>query len=170
MNLIECSYERRHALKKCIHQFERVITVLFVVDLASYNQGLLEESSHNSMIASLDLFQFVSNLSYFKETSIILLFSKVDAFRKKLVSHPLQHSFYNSTGGHDPDQAIDYLKTQFAQRGRPHDVLRSHIIGGTDGSDVLWTYRFITDAVRDIIIEKNVSRLFKIQPRISGLS
>ena len=162
LNLIECSYECLHTLKKCIHQFARVITILFVVDLTSYNQGLSEESSHNSMIESLGLFDFVSNISSFRETTIILLFSKVDAFLPKFISSPLQHPFYDHAGGEDLDQAIDCLRAQFAQRGRSPDFLRSHIIGGRDGSDILGTYRFITDSVRDITIERQATRLLRM--------
>lgn len=36
LNLIECSYERLHALRKFMHQFANVIIILFVVDLTSF--------------------------------------------------------------------------------------------------------------------------------------
>lgn len=162
LNLIECSYECLRTMRKCIHQFARVITILFVVDLTSCSQGLSEESSYNSMIESLDFFDFVSNISYFRETTIILLFSKVDTFLPKLISRPFQHPFYDPAGGDDLDQAIDYLRAQFAQRGRSPDLLRSHVIGGRRGSNILGTYRFIADNVRDIMIEGQVTEFLRM--------
>jgi hypothetical protein len=149
-------------MKKCIHQFARVVTSLFVVDLTSYNEGLPEESSHNGVNESLGLFDFVSNISYFRETTIIILFSKVDAFLAKLNSRPLQHPSYDPADGDDLDQAIDHLRAQFAQRGRSSDLLRSHIIGGRSGSNILGTYRFIPDRVRDVVLERQVTNVLRM--------
>lgn len=161
LNLIECSYECLRTMRKCMHQFARVIAILFIVDLTtSLNQGLSEELSQNSMIDdSIDLFDFVSNISYFAKTPILLLCSKVDAFLPTLISPSSpQRPFHNPAGGGDDfNQMIDYLSAQFAQRGRSPDLLRSHIIGGRAGSDILGTYRYITDSVRDIMIGEQVT-------------
>lgn len=71
LNLIECNYERLHTLRKCLHHFAHVITILFVVDLTSFQQGISDESFQNSMLENLSSFKFISNKSYFQETTII---------------------------------------------------------------------------------------------------
>lgn len=168
LNLIECSDEDLHTLRKCIHQFAQVITILFVVDLTSFQQGLSGESFHHSMVENLRLFDFLSNNFYFRETTIILLFSKIDAFLPKFISRPPQHPLYDSAGEDNIGQAIECLKAQFAQRGRPPYLLRSHVIGGSSGSNISGTFRFITSTVGDILIKRNLSEITIVERMLTN--
>lgn len=160
LNLIESSSECLHSVRKCLHQFAQVITILFVVDLTSFQQwGHLEDSFRNSILENFRFFDFVSNDPYFRKTTMILLFSKIDAFQPTFISRPPQQPFNHPAGGDDVDQAIEYLKAQFAQRGRSPNLLRSHVIGGSSGSDISETYRYITDTVSDILLKRNLSEI-----------
>ena len=111
------------------------------------------------MLENLSLFNSVSNNSYFQETTIILLFSKIDVFLPRLISRPLQKPFNPVENGADVDQNVEYLIAQFAQPGRSPDLLRSHVIGGTNGSNISETYQFITKNVSDILQQRNLSEL-----------
>lgn len=159
MNLIECSYRGLHTIRKCLHQFAHIITVLFVVDLTSFQPGNSEESFQNSMVQNLNLFDFVSNNSYFQKTTTILLFSKIDTFLPTLISRPPQQPSNRPAGRADVDQTIEFLTARFAQRGRSPNPLRSHIIGGSSGANISETYQFITKTVSDVLQKKNISEI-----------
>ena len=169
LHVTECSYERLHKARKCMHQFAPVNPILLIVDLTSFQrQGLfLQESLHNtnSLDENLSWFDYVSNNAYFRKITIVLLFSKIDAFLPKFISpQPQQHRFDHPAAGGDDvvDPAIEYLKAQFVQRGqgngRSPSLLRSHVIGGSNGSDYSETYRFIRNTVWDILLDRQRGR------------
>ena len=76
LNLLDCI----HTLRKCLHQFAHVIMILFVVDLTSFEQGSLDDSLHNIVVENS------SPTTPTREITIILLFSKIDAFLPRLFS------------------------------------------------------------------------------------
>lgn len=109
---------QRSERKKWIHCFEAVTSIIFCVALSEYDQVLLEESNQNRMTESLVLFDSVINSRWFGRTSIILFLNKIDIFKQKLLTAPLQEWFPDYQGGADPNKAAKYILYRFTQVNR----------------------------------------------------
>lgn len=57
---------QRNERKKWIHCFENVTAVIFVAAISEYDQQLYEDETQNRMIESLNLFEEICNLKWFK--------------------------------------------------------------------------------------------------------
>jgi guanine nucleotide-binding protein G(i) subunit alpha len=136
--------------KKWIHQFENVTSIIFVVDFASYDQVLLEESHQNKMLDSLLLFDSIVNSRWFMRTSIILFLSNIFQFKVKLAKNPLENFFPDYSGGNDVNRAAKYILWRFNQVNGAHLNLYPHLVEATDASTNM---RYIFTAVRETIFQ-----------------
>ena len=89
---------QRSERKKWIHCFEAVTCIIFCVALSEYDQVLLEVSTINRMEESLTLFGSIVNSAWFTRTSIVLFLNKIDIFRKKLLTVPLEKYYPDYEG------------------------------------------------------------------------
>jgi len=89
---------QRSERKKWIHCFEAVTCIIFCVALSEYDQVLLEVNSINRMEESLTLFGSIVNSAWFTRTSIVLFLNKIDIFRKKLLTVPLERYYPDYEG------------------------------------------------------------------------
>ena len=71
---------QRNERKKWLHCFDDVKCILFVVNLAGYDQVLFEDNTKNRMREALDLFASVVSNKLFTETPIFLFLNKKDLF------------------------------------------------------------------------------------------
>ena len=71
---------QRGERKKWIHTFDNVTTILFIASLSEYDQVLYEDRTKNRMEESLQLFEGICKLPWFKNTPIILFLNKQDLF------------------------------------------------------------------------------------------
>jgi len=67
---------QRNERKKWMHCFDDVRAVLFIVNLAGYDQVLFEDNSKNRMVEELELFQKVTHNKIFENTPIFLFLNK----------------------------------------------------------------------------------------------
>lgn len=119
---------QRGERKKWIHCFENITSIIFVVDLDSYDETLLEETSQNRMMDSLLLFEAVVNSPSFSRTSIILLLNNTAEFEQKLAKAPLNNYFPEYSGRNDVNEAAKYLLWRFNQVNRAHLALYPHLV------------------------------------------
>ena len=89
---------QRSERKKWIHCFEAVTCIIFCVALSEYDQVLLEVNTVNRMQESLTLFGSIVNSAWFTRTSIVLFLNKIDIFRKKLLTVPLERYYPDYEG------------------------------------------------------------------------
>ncbi|KAL2202417.1 guanine nucleotide-binding protein alpha-3 subunit [Sarocladium strictum] len=139
---------QRSDRKKFMHCFEGVTSIIFVVDLDTYNQVLLEESSQNRMMESLLLFDSVVNSRWFTRTSIILLLNNVGKFKQKLARSPLVNYFPDYAGGNDVNKAAKYILWRFNQVNRAHLSLYPHLVEPGD----VTAMRLIFAAVKETVL------------------
>jgi guanine nucleotide-binding protein G(i) subunit alpha len=132
---------KRH---KWIHQFESVFSIIFVVNLASYDQLLPEEPAQNRMVESLILFDSIVNSRWFMRTSIILFLSNLDQFKEKLARNPLGDFFPDYSGGNNVNRAAKYILWRFSQVNRAHLDIYPHLVQSGDVSNLL----YISAAIR----------------------
>lgn len=100
--------DQRTERKQWIPLFENVGTILFVVDLDTYDQDL-EEPSQNRLMESLLLFDSLVNSRRFMRSSIILFLNMGDVFEQKLGKAPLQRYFPDYSGGNNVNSAAKYI-------------------------------------------------------------
>jgi len=87
---------QRSERRKWIHCFEGVTAVLFVVSLAEYDQTLMEDSTCNRMVESLELFKSIVNNKFFTESSFILFLNKIDVFEEKIKKVVSGYDFFQT--------------------------------------------------------------------------
>jgi len=134
------SCERR----KWIHQFENITAILYVVDLALYDQVV---SSQNAMMDQIQLFDSVVNSKWFTKTTIILFLSNVSVFRQKLTRNPLGNYFPDYYGGTDINMASEYLLERFSQVNRTPKQLYAHLADPYDTSNIQFVFAAIADGI-----------------------
>ncbi|KAH0559728.1 hypothetical protein GP486_003752 [Trichoglossum hirsutum] len=135
-------------LNKWMHLLDDVMSVMFVVDLCSYDQTNPEQPTTSLLMESLALFEWVANSPWFVRTSIILLFNNIGRFKQKLPKEPLQNYLPNYSGGNDVNEVMDYILSHFNQRNRAHRLLFAHF---TDLADTD-TLKLVIAAVKETII------------------
>jgi guanine nucleotide-binding protein G(i) subunit alpha len=127
---------QRSERKKWIHCFEAVTCIIFCVALSEYDQVLLEVNTMNRMEESLQLFGSIVNSAWFTRTSIVLFLNKIDIFRKKLLTVPLDRYYpdyegillqigveLTIVGGPDPGKAAKYILYRFSQMKQRSDMM-----------------------------------------------
>jgi guanine nucleotide-binding protein G(i) subunit alpha len=137
---------QRSGRRKWIHCFENVPFIIFVVDLACYDQ-VLEESSQNRMMESLMFFNTVVNSSWFMRTSVILLLTNIKLFRSKLALSPLANYFPDYSGGNDVNRAAKYILWRFNQVNRANLNLYPHLVEVTDAANLRLVFATIKESL-----------------------
>jgi len=75
------------------------------------------------MEESLTLFGSIVNSAWFTRTSIVLFLNKIDIFRKKLQTVPLEKYYPDYEGGADPGKAAKYILYRFSQMKQRQEML-----------------------------------------------
>ncbi|KAL6399414.1 guanine nucleotide-binding protein alpha-3 subunit [Ilyonectria robusta] len=123
---------QRGERKKWMQYFENITSIVFVVDLDSYDETVLdetlEETSQTIMMESLVLFEAVVNSPSFSRTSIILLLNNTAEFEQKLAKDPLSNYFPEYSGGNDVNGAAKYLLWRFNQVNRAQLAFYPHMV------------------------------------------
>jgi len=107
---------QRNERKKWIHCFDDVKALLFVVNLAGYDQVMFEDPTKNRMEESLELFGQICNNPVFTNTPIFLFLNKKDLFEMMMQNHtPLTKCFPDYVQPEDADvnAPLQYIKDQF---------------------------------------------------------
>ena len=125
---------QRSERKKWIHCFEAVTCIIFCVALSEYDQVLLEVNSMNRMEESLTLFGSIVNSAWFTRTSIVLFLNKIDIFRKKLLTVPLER-YYPDYEGNSPDLEWSWL---FLRRTWSRKSSEIHSIPVLSNETTIW--------------------------------
>jgi len=112
---------QRTERKKWIHCFDDVKALLFVVNLAGYDQVMFEDPTQNRMKESLDLFGQICNNPVFQETPIFLLLNKKDIFEQSIQTTDLRKCFSAYEGGGDVNLALKYIEDQYKARINDHN-------------------------------------------------
>eukprot|EP01111_Echinosteliopsis_oligospora_P011892 TRINITY_DN4022_c0_g1_i2.p1 TRINITY_DN4022_c0_g1~~TRINITY_DN4022_c0_g1_i2.p1 ORF type:complete len:261 (-),score=46.78 TRINITY_DN4022_c0_g1_i2:110-892(-) len=112
---------QRTERKKWIHCFDDVKALLFVVNLAGYDQVMFEDPSQNRMRESLDLFGQICNNPVFVETPIFLCLNKKDIFEQMIQNTDLRKCFPQYEGGPDVNLALKFIEDQYKTRINDHN-------------------------------------------------
>lgn len=153
MRVIEINNDR-YVHRKVLHQFQNVTAILFAVDLLLYDQpplydnDLTAEDSSTRLSEILAFFDSIVNSPWFANSSVILFFSNVAAFKAKLETVPLVTFFPDYSGGVDVHRATMYLLGRFTQVNRNHLDLYLHLIDHGNAANI----NLVSSAVNDTIL------------------
>ncbi|KAJ3368591.1 guanine nucleotide-binding protein subunit alpha [Allomyces arbusculus] len=145
--------------KKWIHCFENVTAILFMVALSEYDQRLIEDDMTNRMTEALNLFGSICNSRWFVDTAIILFLNKIDLFRAKVLTSPIQHAFPDFWSDATTPDALfrdgcAYFVTKFTDLNQsPSKKIYVHFTCATDTEQI----RFVMAAVADIVLRRNLA-------------
>ncbi|KAK7439050.1 Guanine nucleotide-binding protein alpha-2 subunit [Stygiomarasmius scandens] len=157
--------DQRSDRRKWIHCFENVTSIIFCVALCDYDQ-MLSGGNRSRVAESLILFERIINSRWFLRTSIILIFNKIDVFKKKLqkacfIIHasfcfglillqvPLEQYFPEYTGGNDVNKAVKYILWKFMQGNWAGLSVYPHLMQETDTKSL----RLVFAAVKETILQ-----------------
>jgi hypothetical protein len=101
---------QRGERKRWIHCFDSVTAIMFIAALSEYDQVLAEDRSRNRLCESLDLFEGIINLPWFKDVAVILFLNKKDLFEVKVAKVDIGTYHPSYTGGLDYDAGAKFIQ------------------------------------------------------------
>lgn len=130
-----------------------VKAIMFIINVADYDQTLSEESSRNRLQADFDLFDSVANIPEVKEMPIILLLNQVDEFKKKLGSIALRDFFPDYMDGPDYASDVGYVVKKLVELSpRTNSQIYAHVVDEAP----IKMLDFLIEAVKDILEQQAV--------------
>jgi len=151
---------QRSERRKWIHCFEGVTAVLFVVSLAEYDQRLMEDSSCNRMVESLDLFGSIVNNKFFTMSSFILFLNKRDLFEEKIKNSKFSDFFPDYKGDNNEKEVKAWIKQKFMEKNKVVDesgkpkTLYVHYTNATDTNNIKHVFNDVSDIIIKNLLEK----------------
>lgn len=143
---------QRAERKKWIHCFEGVTAMLFLTAISEYDQFLFEDESVKRLDESLQLFERTSNLDWFENTNIILLFNKMDLFKEKIKKVPFSLHCQDYQGDDDDvEQILHYMRTKFVSSCR--NKKKSIFVHFTCATDTKNIEKVLHDVKKIVITE-----------------
>jgi GTPase SAR1 family protein len=129
---------QRNERKKWMHCFDDVKCILFIVNLAGYNQVLFEDTSQNRMTESLELLNQISHRPIFLETPLYVFLNKKDLFEGMLSKAPLKNRFPDYAGGANVLEALTYIESEFRKQmpSDRRDKIKCFAVTGVVKKDV----------------------------------
>ncbi|KAJ7473105.1 guanine nucleotide binding protein, alpha subunit [Mycena galericulata] len=150
--------------RKWIHCFQDVTSIVFFVNLSGYDQCLVEDRDTNQMQDAMAIWDSICHSQWFKRTSMILLLTKYDIFRKKLNTSDIRTFFPDFDGEpRNADQGRDYFKRRFVRLSQKTERVKEreiyiHTTATTD-TDLL---RVLTCTIEDIHLRSNLKNARRI--------
>uniref|UniRef100_A0A6A7G7U2 G-protein subunit alpha 8 n=2 Tax=Hirondellea gigas TaxID=1518452 RepID=A0A6A7G7U2_9CRUS len=154
---------QRSERKKWIKFFDDVQGILFVVNLAGYNQVLFEDQTKNRMNEALDLFEKIAKVPCFENTPIFLFFNKKDLFEEFLRGKNIDCCFPDYKGKPETQLALNYIAEQFERRmPKNHRVANVHFIAARYKKDVKYSF----EDIKKYLVQKNQHKINKAMKSI----
>lgn len=139
--------------EKSISTFEGAIAIMFVVNVADYDQYLPKDQTRNRIQADFNFFNSIGNLPRFKTTPIILFLNNADEFKEKLSSVPMRDFFPDYMEGPEYASDISYFVSKFVGLSpRASDQIYVYTVSETK-TNIL---DFLIEAVKDIMDQRPV--------------
>jgi len=134
---------QRNERKKWMHCFDDVACILFIVNLAGYNQVLFEDNTKNRMEEELELFEKVTHNPIFADTPIFLFLNKKDLFEQMIKERDMRHIFSDYDGGLNLDPALEYIKDAFKKRLPPNKAVNIEVVTASYKRDIRYAFESV---------------------------
>ncbi|KAJ5610970.1 guanine nucleotide-binding protein subunit alpha [Penicillium lagena] len=117
--------------RKWLHYFADVRAIFFVVPISEYDYPLLEGVRTSPLREALDNFLSICKSPWFCDKPIVLLFNKVDEFKRKLSSRPLRDYFPEYKDGSSFWEAARFIHHLFIPQ-TPDNMIYIHFTCALD--------------------------------------
>ncbi|KAJ3272388.1 guanine nucleotide-binding protein subunit alpha [Terramyces sp. JEL0728] len=107
---------QRGLRKQWMPFFDMVHSIVFVTDISSYDQTLVENPTVNRLKDAIELFGKISNSPIMLHVNIVLLLNKMDLFERKLCHIPVQHYFPSYQDSPEPTKVVKFFEKQFLKQ------------------------------------------------------
>jgi len=152
---------QRNERKKWMHCFDDVRAVLFIVNLAGYDQVLFEDNSKNRMVEELELFQKVTHNKIFDTTPIFLFLNKKDLFEAMIQKVDMKTRFPDYDGGKNLRAALDFVQRKFEEKLPSGKKITIEFVSARVKADIRAAFNTVKKTLyednRDVLIQKVVS-------------
>lgn len=148
---------QRNERKKWMHCFDDVRAVLFIVNLAGYNQVLFEDATKNRMIEELELFEQITHNKIFANTPLFLFLNKKDLFESMVTEVDMKRTFADYDGGKNLSPALNYIQDRFRKLLPAGKELNVQVVSARWKQDV----RAAFDEVKKVLYDMNRLSLLK---------
>lgn len=161
--------------------FKDVKAIVFLVNLAGYNQVLFEAVDRNRMAEALELFEQIMSyedeakkrnkdsknkkkviVDLFQHTPVYLLLNKKDLFEVMIRKVGLNKTFPDYKGNTKSDQALAFIQKKFQEKCPPGRTVEMFDITGVSRFDVKTTFR----QIEKDLLAKNRDRIKEERRRI----
>ncbi|KAF5650721.1 putative G alpha chain [Fusarium sp. NRRL 52700] len=130
--------DRSTQRRKWIHiVVDDAACLLFICDLAVYDQSLLEDGTITRLHEYLILFDSLVNSRWFTQTPFFVVLSNVSAFGKRILQSPLSNWFPDFKGGSDGDAALKFLENRFRELAKAEQNVYIHVADIYTAEDVV---------------------------------
>lgn len=146
---------QRNERKKWLHCFDDVHAVLFIVNLAGWNQVLFEDNAKNRLEESLELFQKVTTNTIFAETPVFLFLNKKDLFETQIKAADMKTRFPDYEGGHDLHRAMQFISDKFHEKLPPKKKVFIEFVSARHKGDIRQAF----SSVKKILYEDHREQL-----------
>jgi GTPase SAR1 family protein len=147
---------QRSERRKWTHFFDDVTIVIFCASLIEYDQKLFENINVNRMEDSLTLFEQTCQTNWFKNKPFVLFLNKRDLFGEKLKRSSLSATFPDYKGKDDEEQALNFIKEKFKEKGGSAKNLYIHETCAIDTNNI----KIVFEAIRREIVDGYVQTSF----------
>lgn len=139
---------------KHVHHFDGVSAIVFCVSLSDYDTVLANDATKNKMHQSMELFDYICNNKYFKNTAIFLLLNKKDLFEEKIKKSSLKKCFPEYTGADEYNEASQFIQGKFEALANEDKEIYSHFTCATDTGDIRIAFNVLMDVIIDSFIKQ----------------
>eukprot|EP01084_Bolivina_argentea_P011289 21102_1 len=150
---------QKNERKKWIHQFENVNAMVYVISLSAYDEPLYEDETLNSLQDAISLFcdTMKSDSHWFKQSSLFLVFNKVDLFETKITNHSMKECFADE---YDENEYWNDCKSDEEKMKKNKQFIKTKFMEQTQFDDVVTfeTCAYEEDQVKNVFakILKNI--------------
>eukprot|EP00475_Leptophrys_vorax_P016979 TRINITY_DN23499_c0_g1_i1.p1 TRINITY_DN23499_c0_g1~~TRINITY_DN23499_c0_g1_i1.p1 ORF type:complete len:378 (-),score=83.58 TRINITY_DN23499_c0_g1_i1:80-1213(-) len=142
---------------KWLHMFTRCKGILFVAAISEFDQAVPGDPDSSRLQESLDLFDQICRLPYFKRTHIMLFLNKRDLLQEKLADgvNPREvcPQLFKDLQSAKPtyDEVVEHIVQLFAEKNDCRErIIYCHVTCATDPSNV----KQLFDIIYDILLQE----------------
>ena len=151
---------QRSEMRKWIHCFEGVTSVLFLISVSEYDKVLssseAEKEEVNCMEKSKALFETITTYPWFQRSLFILLFNETDILEEKIMYSHLADYFPGYTGPkQDYKEALTFICDMFVQAAPSQKSLQVYSGAFTDANKM----KQIFDNLRNNLLQKHFENI-----------
>lgn len=141
LKIIDTGGERSQR-RTWIHEFDGTSVVIFTVDISAWDRVLLEDESTNRTQEDLLLFNLICNSRWLKDTHMILVFTKMDVLKTKVLEKDITDYLTDFKGD---KRSVEDVKAYYLSRfcaliqneSQPVDAVFVSLVKGQDPAAII---------------------------------